>query len=207
MPAPNKEEVHAVLEPYHSKIRSVVVNAWEEWRTVSALRAQNGLAPVLYSRTVSNDVFDAIARGGISTFAIEPGVNLKIETQTFKLFFKGKVCARFKRGNENKLGQNIPTQAAIAFEEADGELAGFPAHTAKVEIIWLANDLNTRLESVLVVARDGDRLLWEYEIEATPAAGAGTIITFPKPPTPPSDDDENLITPKAPGTKKTGEGE
>lgn len=210
MPMPSKEEVHAVLEPFHPKIRGVVVNAWEEWRIVCKLRADNGLAPVLYSRTVSNDVFDAIARGGIAAFIDEPGVNLKIETQTFKLFFKGKVCARFKRGNESKLGQNIPTQAALAFEDPEGELAGFPSHTAKVEIIWLANDLNTRLESVSVVARDGDRLIWEYEIDDNSAGGAGSVFTFPTPPAPPAppaDDDDNLITPKAPGTKKTGEGE
>jgi hypothetical protein len=202
VPHPIKAEVQSVLEPFHSRIRGVVEQAFGELRQVAALRAKNGLAPLLYSRTISNDVFDAIARYVMAEFCSQVGVDVRMEAQTFKVFFQGKVCARFKRGDDNNLGQSSPTQAALAFEDADAELPGFPAHTARVEIIWLANDLNTRLEHVLVVARDGDLLLWEYEIEA--GSGFGTITPFPQPPAPLPDDD-NLITPKTPGTKNTGE--
>jgi hypothetical protein len=123
------------------------------------------------------------------------------------LFFKGRVCARFKRGDDDKLGQNVATQTALAFEDADGELPGFPAETVKVDFIWLANDLNTRLEHVLVVARDGDRLLWEYEIEEEPASGSGTVIPFPDPTAPKPSGDDDLITPKTPDIKKNEEKE
>ncbi|MDX6613847.1 MAG: hypothetical protein QOD75_3033 [Blastocatellia bacterium] len=198
-----KEEVRAILGEYHSSIRRVVELAWAEWRTVAALRVEHDLAPLMYPRTITNDVFDAIARFGIAEFNGKPSVNVKVEAQTFKLFFKGRVCARFKRGDDDKLGQNVATQASLAFEDADGELPGFPPTTVKVDFIWLANDLNTRLAHVLVVARDGDRLLWEYEIEEEPASGAGTVIPFPDPIKPSGDDD--LITPKTPDIKKTEE--
>jgi hypothetical protein len=170
---------------------------------VAALRAANDIAPIMYSRTISNDVFDAIARFAIAEFLSDPTVHVEIEAQTIKLFFKSGVCARFKKGNDNKLGQNIPTQAAMAFEEADGHLPGFPPETAKVEFIWLANDINTRLEHVLVVARDGDQLLWDYEIEEAAAGAAGTVIPFPAPTPPTLPDDDNLVTPKAPDITKT----
>ena len=199
MPAPRKEDVYSVLEPYHAKIRNVVTDAWDEWRKVVQLRADNDLPPVLYSRTVSNDVFDAIARFGIAAFNEEPGVNLKIEKQTFKLFFRGRVCARYKRGDDNNLGQNIPTQMALALQDPEAELPELPPHTFKVEIIWLANELNTRLELVLIVARDGDRQLWKYEIDDV-AGSSGELLPFAPPPTPPApetgDEDEQLITPK-----------
>jgi hypothetical protein len=208
MPYPAMTDVQAILKPYHPRIRNVVERAWAEWRTVAALRVENDLAPVMYSRTIANDVFDAIARFGIAEFSSDLAVNVKVDAQTFKLFFKGSVCARYKRGDDNKLGQNIPTQAAMAFEEVDGELPGFPADTAKVEFIWLANDLNTRLEHVLVVARDGDHLLWDYEIVETAAGGAGTIIPFPEPPTPPTPtSDDDLVKPKTPEVKKPRENE
>jgi hypothetical protein len=208
MPYPVMAEVKAVLQPFHPQIRGVVERAWAEWRAVAALRATNGMAPVLYSRTITNDVFDAIARNGISEFSATSGVNLKIESQTFKMFFKGSVCARYKRGDNNNLGQNIPTQASLAFESVDGELPGFPPDTSKVEFIWLPNELNTKLEHVLVVARDGDDLIWEYEIEETAASGSGTVIPFPEPPQPlgPSVDDD-LVKPKTPDVKKPNENE
>jgi hypothetical protein len=203
MPYPIMADVQAILEPYHPRIRSVVEQAWAELRSVAALRAANGIAPVMYSRTISNDVFDAIVRFAIAEFISDPSVHIEIEAQTTKLFFKGGVCARFKKGDDNKLGQNIPTQAVMTFEDMDGQLPWLPAETAKVEFIYLANDINTRLEHVLVVARDGDQLLWEYEIESAASSGAGTILPFPEPPTPPSSDGDSLVTPKTPDTKKT----
>jgi hypothetical protein len=207
MPHPMKEDVRASLEKYHPRIRKVVNRAWAEWRAMAAYRADNGFSPFLYSRTVANVVFDGIARNAIAEFASDSTVHVEIEPQTIKLFFKGSVLARFKKGDDNKLGQNIPTQAALAFEFVDGMLPGLPAETAKVEFIWLANEINTRLEHVLVVARDGDRLLWDYEI-GDPAAGSGTIIPFPEPPVPPTPtSDDDLVKPKAPEVKKPRENE
>src|SRR5260370_22771456 len=102
MSYPVLADVRAILEPFHSRIRLVVERAWTEYREVVALRAENGIAPLMYSRTVSNDVFDAIARYAIAEFAADPAVHIEIEAQTIKLFFKGAVCARFKKGDDNK---------------------------------------------------------------------------------------------------------
>lgn len=159
-----KAEVQDSLSPYHLLIREVVDEAWAEWRQLVALRRQAGMDPLLYSRTDSNYVFDAIARRAIPAFAAQDGARLMIEAQTFKILIGG-VILRFKKGGDDKLGCNIPTQAALAFMEADGVLPGMPAECGKVEVIWRPNEINTALECVLVVARDGDRLLWEYEIE------------------------------------------
>jgi hypothetical protein len=209
MPIPMLADVKAILEPYHPRIRGIVEKAWVEMRTVVGLRSQNGIAPMLYSRTISNEVFDAIARYAIAEFINDPTVHVVIETQTIKLFFKDGVCARFKRGDANKLGQNNPTQSSLAFEDADVQLSWFPTETAKVEFIWLANDINTRLEHVLVVARDGDRLLWDYEIEPFSGAGTGTVIPFPEPPVPPEPPSagDDLVRPKTPDVKKPQENE
>jgi hypothetical protein len=204
MPHADKHAVQDVLEPFHGRIRSVVERAWAEWRAQAAWRLENGMDPVLYSRTIANDVFDAIARFAVKEFAGDASVHLELEAQTIKLFFKGGVCARFKKGDENKLGQNQPTQASLAFEYADGQLPGFPPETAKVEFIWVANEINTRLEHVLVVARDGDKLLWDYEIEAD---ASGAVIPFTPAPTPDAPDAGALITPKPLEVKKPEEKE
>ena len=158
-----KAEVQIALAPYHPLIRRVVDEAWAEWRQVAALRGGARLPPLLYSRTEANYVFDAIARRAIPAFAAEDRARLMIEAQTFKVLLGG-VILRFKKGGNDKLGCNIPTQAALAFMEADGVLPGMPPECGKVEVIWRPNEISTALECVLVVARDGDRLLWEYEI-------------------------------------------
>lgn len=196
MAIPTKDEAREILGPYHGLIWRIVHEAWAEWRAVQALRAATEMQPVLYHRTKANYVFDAIARRAILLFGAEPRVSVEDEAQTFKLIFRGTLLARFKKGGDDKLGRNIPTQTAMAFMDADGVLPGLPPETAKVEIVWLPNDIWTKVDKVLVIARDGDRLIWEYEIEE--AADAADIVPMPLGPTePPEPEDDGLVTPKA----------
>lgn len=201
MAIPTKDEAREILGPYHGLISRIVHEAWGEWRTVHGLRTSVGLPPPLYHRTISNDVFDAIARRAILLFGAEPRVSVEQEAQTFKLFFRSRLLVRFKKGGDDKLGSNVPTQTAMAFMRADGVPPNMPPETAKVEIIWLPNEIWTKVEAVLVVARDGDRLIWEYEIDE--AAEAGDVAPMPlPPPEPPEPGGDDLVTPKArPGSK------
>lgn len=194
MPAPVKTDVQGLLAPHHERIRGVIDRAWSEVRSVAKLRADAGFSPTLYSRTTATDMFDAIARHAISEFGSDPVVKLKVESQTIKLIFRSIVIARFKKGDANKLGRNIATQAAMAFVNVDGTLPGIPPEAAKVEFIWVPNELQTKIEKALVVARDGNKLLWDYEL----AQGSDGSIVVPLPPTVgPDMDDDDLVTPKA----------
>lgn len=196
MAIPTKDQARGILGPYHGLIWHIVHEAWDEWRTVQDLRTSAGLPPLLYHRTISNYVFDAIARRGILLFGAKLRVSVEQEAQTFKLFFGGQLLARFKKGGDDKLGRNVPTQTAMAFVDADGVLPNMPPETAKVEIIWLPNEIWTKVETVLVIARDGDRLIWQYEINE--AAESGHVVPMPLPPTePPDPDGDDLVTPKA----------
>ena len=197
MAIPTKDEARNTFGPYHPLIWQIVQEAWAEWRQIQTLRADNGLAPLLYPRSISNYVFDAIARRAIPAFGAEERVNLLIEAQTFKICVGG-IVARFKKGGDDKLGSSIPTLTAMAFMEADAmlPLPGISPDTAKVEIIWLPNTIWTQVEQILVIARDGDQLIWEYEIDDP---GLGNVVSLP--PTPlapePPENGDDLIRPKA----------
>jgi hypothetical protein len=88
------------------------------------------------------------------------------------------------------------------FIEQDGVLPEIPPATPKVEFVWKPNDLYTDLESVMVVARDGDELLWSYEIP--PEAGAEMVDIFPDPqgPQPDPSGNEDLVRPRHDEGKK-----
>jgi hypothetical protein len=187
------------LAPFHNLIRSVVDDAWAEWRTVQRYREEKGMGASMYPRTISNYMFDAIARRAIPGFGAKESVMVLIDAQSFKVYISGTLI-RMKKGGEDHLGCNWPTQMALAFEELDGQLPGLPSETTKLEIIWLPNEIWTQIEQVLVVARDGDKLLWQYEIP--PAAGAGAepiSMPFTRPD---ATDTGNLVKPKAARAKK-----
>lgn len=198
----SEAEVRKALTPYHSRIKGVIVAGFSEWLAVAECRATNGFAPVLYPRTITNYVFDAIARNARSVFGADPTVRVVDESQTVKFCFGNTVVGRFKKGDDDHLGQNILTQAVLGFVDPQQDLPGLPPAAAKVEFIWAANDIGTEIESVLVVARDCDRLLWSYEIDD--AAESSGVVVLPLPSGP--DDDRPLVKPKV-DTKKDTSGE
>ncbi|MGO6788714.1 hypothetical protein ACCS70_18850 [Rhizobium ruizarguesonis] len=179
------EDVKTALSPYHARITQVVAEAYDEWQRVAAFRATSGYSAILYSRTVANYVFDAIARNAQSVFGREKTVRIRQETQTIKFIFAGKVVARFKKGDDDHLGKNILTQAVMDYLDPQQTLPGFPPEAAKVEIVWAANEIGTAIEDIMIVARDGNTLLWSYRIDdsADEAGGIG-VLPFPVGPAP-----------------------
>jgi len=180
-----QDEVKVALSPYHGRIKQVVIEGFDEWLRVAAFRVTSGYSSVLYSRTVANYVFDAIARNAQVVFGREKTIRVRQETQTIKFIFGGKVIVRFKKGDEDNLGKNILTQAVLDYLDPQQTLPGFPPEAAKVEIVWKANDIGTAVEEVIVVARDGNTLLWSYRIDddADEAGGSG-VLPFPAGPAP-----------------------
>ncbi len=188
----SEDEVRRALTPYHGRIRSVIEAGLAEWLSISECRTEKGFAPVLYQRTATNYIFDAIARNGRSVFGRDRSVRVLDEAQTVKFCFGDVVIGRFKRGDDENLGQNILTFAVLDYIDPQQTLPGFPPEAAKVEFVWSLNDLGDEIASILVVARDGDRALWSYEIDADVG---GNVIPLPTPKAP-EDDGAPLVTPK-----------
>ena len=177
------EEVKEALSPYLDRIKQVVTNGYKEWRTVEDFRLAAGFGPTLYPRTIANSVFDAIARNSRGAFGGDRNIRIHYETQTIKCIFDNTVIARFKKGDDGHLGQNIPTQAVMDYLDPQHTLPGFPP-AAKVEIMWKADDLGTAIEEVTVAARDGKHLLWSYRIEDAEEGVRAGVVELPLGPTP-----------------------
>src|SRR6185369_5212771 len=111
---------------------------------------------------------------------------------------------RFKKGDDDNLGQNILTQAVLDFINPQLNLPGFPPESAKVEFVWAANDIGAAVQSILVVARDSDRVLWSYEIDDVSESGGSGVVVFPSSP---PDDDGPLVTPKVKPDDENAKGE
>lgn len=172
-----KEETIEITSPFHDLFYAIIQESWDEWLAVKEFRATKNFGPTMYKRTITNYVFDAIARRAIPAFQGKSNVSIKNESQTFKLLFGG-VCARFKKGDENNLSMNVPTFAAIAFENANEVIPGLPPEITKVDVIWRPNELWTEIEQVLLVSRNGDEIVWDYQIETPAAKMDGSIFKF-----------------------------
>ncbi len=203
MAEPDETRVKEALTDFHGRIISVFERGWAEWRDIEGYRLSKGYKPMLYSRTSANYVFDAVARAAQDEFSADPRCRVFDEPQTLKVCFGDLVIGRFKKGDEDGLGQNIPTQAALDFTDPEQSLPGLPPEADKVEFTWSSNAIGTRLETILVVARNGDKAVWAYEIGRDEGAG---VIEFPfdRPAAGPGTAGDELVAPKQKPEEGTG---
>lgn len=202
----SEDDVRQHLTPYHDRIASVIHRGYNEWLSVKRFMAINGHGTVLYPRTIQNFVFDAVVRRALAEFDGDPEIRILLETQTVKLFFDDVVLARFKKGDEDNLGQNQPTNAVRNFVYAENTLPGLPPAAAKVEFLYSANDVEDRIERIVVAARDGQNLLWHYQLDER--SEGESVVSFPSLVSPQDNDSDNepIVIPRNRGadTADTG---
>lgn len=184
-------DVRAVLHPTReAKIARALTKAWQDWI--------DNPHRSLYSRwprTRANMVFERIADRLQEEFADDLGVHFHFQDETIKVVFDDRIIVRFKKADEDGFGINIPTQATIAFCEAQAELPGLPG-LQKVEILYHLNELGTIIAGITAQARDGEMRLWAYPLAGGEADPASEPLPLPPPAPRPLYDAADLVSPR-----------
>lgn len=203
MPFVTEDEVKALLTPFHGQIRSVFHVARENVAAVESFRRDNGMSEFRYARTLADTIYDEMSTVVRNVFENEGDVRVIYEAQSFKVLFHPEgpqpILARFKKGDDEGRGQNHPTQTVLAFNDPEQCLPGFPEDAACIDITYRHDELVATIEAVLVVYRDGDRVLWSYAIDVAEAGLGDADGVLPFPPSGPradGDDIVSLVSPK-----------
>lgn len=186
MSAPLLPEVRAVLEKHEERLANIVLSSWGDWRTspcAGVWRTKRGAAVFMWEQMIvrAHEEFDGVA-----------GVHIIEGDETFKFLVDNRVLFRFKKADEAGLSANTPTQMALAFHDHETNLFGLP-EVMRVEVVYQLNRLETAVDDILVVCRDGNRVAWTYSV-LNRAAGDGQVpIDLPVVPTSPA---ERLVRPR-----------
>ena len=172
MPMADEQAVRAVLAKYETVLFTAFHGGWDDWRALPL-----GGRLLFPARSRACIVYDFIVQRAMAALVDDKAVRIVRRDETVKFIFADIVVVRFKKANDSGLGSNIRTQATLGFVDPQQELPGMP-DMHKVEMVYVLNDLQTRIDQVLVAARDNDVCLWNYEI--APAGGAA-IIPLPTP--------------------------
>ncbi|MGE0116627.1 MAG: hypothetical protein AB7S71_06485 [Dongiaceae bacterium] len=187
-----ESDARKILSPMREgKIRSAFERAWTDW-----LESPERAKYSRWARTRANMVFERIAVRLLEAFADDRGVRFHFQDETIKIIFDKLLLVRCKKANERGLGGNVPTQANMAFCEAQSDLPGLPG-LQKIEIVYLLNDTATAIENIVVQARDGDMRLWAYTLGGIEDGGASIVPLRPSSP-PPSYDPADIVNPRQP---------
>jgi HJR/Mrr/RecB family endonuclease len=164
--------VRAILGKYENVLFNAIHGGWGDWQAL-----QLGGRLLFPARSRACVVYDFIVQRAMAVLAGDNDVRVIQRDETVKFIFADKVALRFKKANDNGLGSNILTQATLGFVDQQQELPGLP-DVHKVEVVYVLNRLQTRIEQVQVAARDGDTCLWTYDIAPDTSA---KVIPLPTP--------------------------
>lgn len=157
MPFPTQEAVRPILDEVRSEVVAVVRGAWDDWmdsKYVGAWRCK---------RSRANFVWEQMMERAHRAFADVGSVHIIEGIETMKFLVRDEILFRFKKADESGRTSNVATQLALDFHDHDKDLFGLPA-VQRVEVVYKLNRLETALQDICVVARDCDRIAWEYSL-------------------------------------------
>ena len=133
----------------------------------------------------------------VNLFSDAPGVKVVPHHDTASFIFDDTVLVRFKKASIQLHTSNVPTFLSSLFHRHESDLFGYEGlHRVELAHVW--NRFETGLDWIGVVARERDRVLWHFELDAGGAVIEG--LPQPKPLLPAGD---RVVRPIAPPTEET----
>lgn len=172
MPIPSEATVRPVLDEISEQIVSAIREAWEDWLASD----RNGVWR--YKRSRANFVWEQIIERANNALLGDDAVHVIDGHETMKFLVRDTVLFRFKKADETGRSSNVATQLALAFHDHDEDLFGLP-EVQRVEVVYKLNRLETQVDDICVVARNGDQIAWEYSL--LDAGEAAVALPFPEP--------------------------
>jgi len=182
MPIPSETTVRPILDEIREQVVSAIREAWEDWLASDF----NGVWRCKRSR--ANFVWEQIIERANNALLDHDAVHVIDGHETMKFLVRDIVLFRFKKADETGRSSNVATQLALAFHDHEQDLFGLP-EVQRVEVVYKLNRLETQIDDICVVARNGDQIAWEYSLldageaavplplpEAKPERSAASIV-------------------------------
>lgn len=174
MPIPNETTVRPILNDIREQVVDAIKAAWEDWLASDF----NGVWRCKRSR--ANFVWEQIIDRVHSALLDHDAVHVIDGNETMRFLIRDTVLFRFKKADETGRSSNVATQLALAFHDHDQDLFDLP-EVQRVEVVYKLNRLQTKIDDICVVARDGDLIAWEYSLLDAGEAVVPLPMPEPKP--------------------------
>lgn len=177
---PTEPFVRNILRPYEPTLCQALGRAWDR------VASFPGRASFDFKRTVATLMHQMVMNEIRAEYADSRTVRLLEGHETIRLLIERQLVLRLKKMDRHGYTRAQPTQATLGFtNEMPLPFAGddIPdVHT--VDFGYVLNELETKIETILVAARYGESVLWSYPTDGREDAGVIAVISPPS--TPPS---------------------
>lgn len=199
MPTPPiKSHVENLLRSREPALVNLMLGGWARWWA-------NPERAILYRRSRATLVHNYMMIDAPAALGADPGIRLVPGQETIYFVVDQALVFRLKMGDSAGLSSNKETQTSLAFVDPQEMLPGLP-DVGRVDVVYVLNQLETLIDRILVVARDCDRISWDYPIYPRAVAAADTPILGVQP-RPPAPADNVVRLPAAPKKKENNQPE
>ena len=119
-------------------------------------------------------VWEHSVENAIAALGDSRGVSIVHKDDTCLFVLDDTVVLKFKKANRQLISSNYPTISSLFFHKHDKDLFGHSGHH-RVEVVHVFDRFEINIDWVGIVARNGRKVLWNFEL---PAGGA-IIEQFP----------------------------
>jgi hypothetical protein len=180
---PTEAYVRSVLGHHEPRLRGMFERAWQ---TVASLPGRSQLD---YKRTVATLMHQYMMNEVRGEFIDDCDVRTMESHETIRLLVGRTLVVRLKKMDGRGFARAIPTQTTLALTNAlDAplfDLSEVPP-IFNVDMGYVLNELETKIDHVLVAARMGEAVIWSYEADRGATAAASTISPAPAVPLSPA---------------------
>lgn len=175
---PTEIFVRDVLSPHESAICRIIE---ESWAKVCGLPDRHAYD---LKRTIAVLMHQFTMNAVREEFTGNRDIRLIERDETIRLLVGRSLVVRLKKMDQRGYTRAIPTQATMAFTNevplpwANGDLPDI--HT--VDFGYVLNELETKIDTILVAARYGESVVWSYVPDRGAASAVAGTIQPPAPP-------------------------
>lgn len=163
----DEEQVKDILAPHHSAFLRIILNAWKD---------RKKCPDMAFKRTIANAMWDYMIKHARVEFDDMPGIHVIDRPNTCLLHFDSGIVLRFKKGDNNNLSKNFPTNFALDFNDPQITLPSVPQAT-RVELLYIPDHEGVEIESIRVVKRNRNQPEWWYPIDTDVTANVHELPT------------------------------
>jgi hypothetical protein len=180
---PTEPYVKAVLGQHEPLLCGMFERAW------TSVSSFPGRSQLDFKRTIATLMHQFMMNEVRSQLSAEFDVRFMENHETIRLLVGKTLLVRLKKMDRRGYARAIPTQATLMLTNVvepslfcESELPPI----FNIDMGYVLNELETRIDHILVAARYGDSVIWSYEADRGVGIVAGTIVPRPAAPLSPS---------------------
>lgn len=155
MPFLNREQADVLLRPFYDDFEQIVRSAWQDWRSST-------VAPQMqHKRVRANYVWNQLIAHAKRQFNGRHEVRVDTIKNWDGVLVADSAFIRVKKGTNNLLSRNYPTQAALAFHDQIQDLFG---GIVRLEMLYILNLAETDIERIVLIQRHKKHVTWVIDL-------------------------------------------